>query len=103
MKLTESKNVMIFVLWKGYNQISNSLTDIMYHYLPGMGIPPNIRMINTTTIIPAIISGTSSLKNASATTAIAAITRSVSIDPWYGTIVTKTDRTSRMAASVIYS
>ncbi len=52
-----------------------------------MGIPPNIKINNTTIIIPAIINGIRNLRIASTTIAMSAITSREKIDPLYDIMV----------------
>ena len=66
-----------------------------------MGIPPKIKINNTTTIIAAIIRGTSNRKNASTTIAIAAIMSRVIVEPWYGSISTVAKGVRRRIANSI--
>jgi len=59
-----------------------------------IGIPPNIKTSNNTTIIPAIIRGTKNRKIARAITAISAITKRDNVDPLKGSISITTSSTN---------
>ena len=57
-----------------------------------IGIPPNIKTSNNITMIPAIIRGTKNRKIARAITAISAITKRDSVDPWNGSMSMTTSK-----------
>lgn len=69
--------------WRARERNYDCLRDVRQGQ-DGTGIPPNTRITSTTAMMAAIISGTIRRKNARAITAMAAITRSVRVEPEYG-------------------